>query len=50
MKGTVPVTGNPDADELNATNPLALLISLLLDQHTQKEKTWKPAVYLLIRR
>jgi hypothetical protein len=28
---TVPVTGNAEADELNATNPLALLLSMLLD-------------------
>ena len=37
MKGTVPVTGNPDADELNATNPLALLLSMLLDQQVPME-------------
>ncbi len=38
MDGSVPVTGNADADELNATNPLALLISMLLDQHVQKRR------------
>jgi hypothetical protein len=32
---SIPVTGNPEADELNATNPLALLISMLLDQQTR---------------
>ena len=37
MKGTVPVTGNPEADELNATNPLALLLSMLLDQQVPME-------------
>jgi uncharacterized HhH-GPD family protein len=31
------VTGNPDADELNATNPFALLISMLLDQQVPLE-------------
>jgi len=29
-RGTVPVTGNAKADELNATNPLALLLGMLL--------------------
>jgi uncharacterized HhH-GPD family protein len=33
----VPVTGNAEADELNATNPLALLISMLLDQQIPLE-------------
>jgi len=37
MKPTVPVTGNADADELNATNPLALLLSMLLDQQVPME-------------
>ena len=37
MKGTVPVTGNAEADELNATNPLALLLSMLLDQQVPME-------------
>jgi len=37
MKGTVPVTGNAEADELNATNPLALVISMLLDQQVPME-------------
>ena len=30
---TVPLTGDPDADQLLATDPLALLIGMLLDQH-----------------
>jgi len=38
MKPTVPVTVNAEADELNATNPLALLLSMLLDQHMQKRR------------
>lgn len=37
MDGTVPVTGNAEADELNATNPLALLLSMLLDQQVPME-------------
>jgi len=37
VKGSVPVTGNPEADELNATNPLALLLSMLLDQQVPME-------------
>jgi hypothetical protein len=32
---SIPVTGNPEADELNATNPLALLILMLLDRQTR---------------
>lgn len=37
MNGSVPVTGNPEADELNASNPLALLLSMLLDQQVPME-------------
>src|SRR4051812_27493284 len=37
MKVTVPVTGNAEADELNATNPLALLLGMLLDQQVPME-------------
>ena len=33
----VRITGNPEADELNATNPLALLISMVLDQQVPLE-------------
>ena len=46
MEGSVPVTGNPEADELNATNPLALLLSMVLDQHMQKRRpgTQAPSV------
>jgi hypothetical protein len=32
MKGTPAVTGDPAADELINTEPLALLIGMLLDQ------------------
>ena len=32
MKGTLRVTGDADADELLNTDPLALLIGMLLDQ------------------
>ncbi|MEY2398099.1 MAG: hypothetical protein QOJ00_1273 [Actinomycetota bacterium] len=31
------ITGNPDADEINATEPLALLISMVLDQQVPLE-------------
>ncbi len=33
MKGTLAVTGDPEADELLNTDPLALLVGMLLDQH-----------------
>jgi len=31
-------TGNPDADKLLNTDPLALLLGMLLDQHMQKRR------------
>lgn len=31
------ITGNPEADDLNATNPLALLLSMVLDQQIPLE-------------
>ena len=31
-KPALPVTGNPDADDLLVTDPLALLTGMLLDQ------------------
>jgi uncharacterized HhH-GPD family protein len=37
MKGTLAVTGDPDADELLNTNPLACLIGMLLDQQVPME-------------
>src|SRR3954469_13297723 len=37
MDATVPVTGNAEADELNATNPFALLLGMLLDQQVPME-------------
>jgi len=33
MQGTLAVTGEPEADELLNTDPLALLVGMLLDQH-----------------
>ncbi len=33
MKGTLYITGDPEADELLNTDPLALLIGMQLDQH-----------------
>ena len=38
MQGDLAVTGNPDADALLNTNPLALLLGMLLDQHMQKRR------------
>jgi hypothetical protein len=35
MNGTLAVTGDPQADQLLNTDPLALLIGMLLDQHMQ---------------
>jgi len=37
MKGTLAVTGDADADELLNTDPLALLIGMLLDQQVPME-------------
>src|SRR4051812_28731086 len=37
MRGTLVVTGNAEADELLNTNPLALLLSMLLDQQVPME-------------
>ncbi len=33
MKGTLAVTGDPAADELLNTDPLALVLGMMLDQH-----------------
>jgi hypothetical protein len=35
MKGTLAVTGNAEADALLNTDPLALVLGMLLDQHMQ---------------
>ena len=35
MKGTVAVTGDPAAEKLLSTDPLALLTGMLLDQRTR---------------
>jgi uncharacterized HhH-GPD family protein len=37
MKGTLAVTGDPEADELLNTDPLALIIGMLLDQQVPME-------------
>lgn len=37
MKPTLPVTGNPEADELLVADPLARLIGMLLDQQVPME-------------
>lgn len=33
MQGNLAVTGDPEADELLNTDPLALVVGMLLDQH-----------------
>ena len=40
MQGDLAVTGNADADKLLNTDPFALLLGMLLDQHMQEKKTW----------
>ena len=40
MKGTLAVTGDPAADELVNTDPLALLLAMLLDQQVPMEKAF----------
>jgi hypothetical protein len=35
MQGNLAVTGNPEADRLLNTDPLAVLLRMLLDQHIQ---------------
>jgi uncharacterized HhH-GPD family protein len=40
MNGTLSVTGNPGADALLNTDPLALLIGMLLDQQVPMEKAF----------
>jgi uncharacterized HhH-GPD family protein len=40
MKGTLAVTGDPEADDLVNTDPLALLIGMLLDQQVPMEKAF----------
>ncbi|MGH9138470.1 MAG: HhH-GPD-type base excision DNA repair protein [Acidimicrobiales bacterium] len=49
MKGTLAVTGDPAADELLNTDPLALLIGMLLDQQVPMEWAFK-APFLLRER
>jgi uncharacterized HhH-GPD family protein len=40
MTSRLPFTGNADADELNATDPLALLIGFALDQQVTVQKAF----------
>lgn len=40
-KPTIPVTGNPEADQLLVDDPLALLIGMLLDQQVPMEWAFK---------
>ena len=40
MNGTLPLTGDPKADELLATEPLALLVGMLLDQQFPMERAF----------
>ena len=47
MKGTLAVTGDPDADQLLNTDPLALLLGMLLDQQVPME--WAFASPLKLR-
>jgi uncharacterized HhH-GPD family protein len=47
MKGTLTVTGDPDADQLLSTDPLALMIGMLLDQQVPME--WAFASPLKLR-
>jgi uncharacterized HhH-GPD family protein len=46
---TIPVTGDAEADGLLATNPLALLIGMLLDQQVPMEWAFKGPLTLLQR-
>ena len=41
MKGTLAITGDSDADRLLNTDPLALLIGMLLDQQVPMEWAFK---------
>ncbi|MBK9180666.1 MAG: Fe-S cluster assembly protein HesB [Acidimicrobiales bacterium] len=41
MPATLPVTGDADADRLLATDPLALLIGMLLDQQVKMEVAFR---------
>lgn len=41
MKAAIPITGDPDADKLLVTDPLALLLGMLLDQQVPMEWAFK---------
>jgi hypothetical protein len=34
-KPVLPITGDPEADQLLVTDPLALVLGMMLDQHMQ---------------
>ena len=40
-KATIPITGDPAADQLLVTDPLALLLGMLLDQQVPMEWAFK---------
>jgi hypothetical protein len=44
MQGDLAVTGNAEADALLNTNPLALLLGMLLAQHMQKRRPEEPGL------
>jgi uncharacterized HhH-GPD family protein len=46
MKGTLAITGDPEADALVNTDPLALLIGMLLDQQVTMEKAFSSPLLL----
>jgi uncharacterized HhH-GPD family protein len=49
MSSTLPLTGEPEADELLATDPLALILGMLLDQQVPMEWAFH-SPYLLRQR
>jgi uncharacterized HhH-GPD family protein len=49
MQGTLAVTGDPDADRLINTDPLALLIGMLLDQQVPMEWAFSSPLKLKAR-
>ena len=49
MPDTLPWTGDPDADALLATDPLALLVGMLLDQQIAMEKAFRGPYDLTVR-
>jgi len=49
MEGTLAVTGDPDADHLVNTDPLALLLGMLLDQQIPMERAFIAPLWLQAR-